>query len=43
MTRPTRENLPHRERAISDAIDEYLIRHHGIITGRTHPVEVVGA
>jgi hypothetical protein len=32
-----RDDMPPLERAVSDTIDEYLIRHHSITTGRTHP------
>ena len=34
-----RDELPYRERAISDTLDEYLTRLHGTISSWAYPVE----
>ena len=34
-----RNALPEKERAISDALDEYLVRLHGILSSWAHPYE----
>ncbi|MFI6819246.1 hypothetical protein ACIBG7_43145 [Nonomuraea sp. NPDC050328] len=34
-----REDLPSELKALSDVLDEYLIRMYGITSGWTHPVE----
>ncbi len=34
-----REDLPKMERAISDTLDEHLMRIHGITTSWSHPSE----
>lgn len=34
-----REDLPPLERAVSDALDEYLVRLHGRISSWVYPVE----
>lgn len=34
-----RDGLPPLERAVSDTLDEYLVRMHGITTSHTHPRE----
>ncbi len=33
----TRDGLPPLERAVSDTLDEWLVRMHGITTSHTHP------
>jgi len=36
-----RDNLPALERAVSDTLDEYLVRLHGIISSWSHPYEFI--
>ena len=34
-----RDELPPRERAVSDTLDEYLVRLHGVFSSWAYPVE----
>jgi hypothetical protein len=36
-----RDNLPPLERAVSDALDEWLWRIHGVMSGWAHPHEFI--
>jgi hypothetical protein len=39
----TRDEMPPLIRAVSDALDDYLHRHHGIITSHTNPETLIAA